>query len=64
MTVTISSRNPIIKNLMEAEEDPLTEEEIRAHYGIVEPLTGDALDAECMRIQQERNAEWKKNNVE
>lgn len=62
MTVTTSSRNPIIKNLMEDEDDPLTVEEIRAHYGIVEPLTGEDLDNEVMRIQRERNAEWAEAN--
>ena len=63
MTVTISSRkNKIIENLMNAKEDPLTEEEIRAHYGITEPLTGDALDDEALRIQQMRNAQWREAN--
>ena len=47
---------------MDAEDDPLTVEEIRAHYGIVEPLTGKALDDECVRIQQRRNAEWREAN--
>ena len=40
---------------MTAEEDPLTEEEIRSHYGIVEPLTGKELHDEAERIQALRN---------
>ena len=42
-------------------DDPISDEYIREHYGIVEPLTGDDLDKEVMRIQRERNAEWEKN---
>ena len=62
MIVTTSSRKPVIQNLMDSEEDPLTVEEIRAHYGIVEPLTGDELETEVMKIQQMRNAQWKEAN--
>lgn len=37
----------------------VTDEDVRAMYGIVEPLTGKALDDEAERIQALRNAEWK-----
>ena len=43
-------------------DDPISDEYIREFYGIVEPLTGEELDNEVMRIQRERNAEWKKDN--
>lgn len=43
---------------MDSEEDPLNEEYIRAHYGIVEPLTGDELNAEAERIERQRNADF------
>ena len=60
--MTTSSHKNIIQNSMDANDDPLTVEEIRAHYGIVEPLTGKELDDECMRIQARRNAEWAEAN--
>jgi len=60
MIVTTSShRLKIYNDTMK--DDPITDEEIRAHYGIIEPLTGKKLDDECLRIQRERNAEWEKN---
>lgn len=43
-------------------DDPISDEYIREHYGIVEPLTGEELDNEVMRIQRERNAEYKEAN--
>lgn len=39
----------------------ITDEDLRAEYGIVEPLTGKALDDECERIQAERNRAWKES---
>ena len=43
-------------------DDPISDEYIREHYGIVEPLTGEKLDAEVMRLQNLRNREWKETN--
>ena len=40
----------------------VTDEDVRAMYGIVEPLTGKALDDEAERIQALRNAEWREAN--
>ena len=61
MTVTTSSRRmKLYADTMK--DDPISDEYIRAHYGIVEPLTGEALDNEVMRLQQQRNAEWKEAN--
>ena len=42
-------------------DDPISDEYIREFYGIVEPLTGEDLDNEVLRITRERNAEWEKN---
>ena len=61
MTVTTSSRRlKIYSDTMK--DDPISDEYIREHYGIVEPLTGDALDKEAMRIQKLRNDQWKEDN--
>ena len=40
----------------------ITDEDVRAEYGIVEPLTGEKLDKEAERIQMLRNREWKEAN--
>ena len=58
MTVTTSSPEPTNK-LYKKGMTYITDEDVRAQYGIVEPLTGKALDAEAERIQGLRNAEWK-----
>lgn len=61
MIVTTSSRRlKLYADTMK--DDPISDEYIRAHYGIVEPLTGDELDNAVLRIQAERNAEWKEAN--
>lgn len=61
MTVTTSS--PRLKKYADTmKDDPISDEYIREHYGIVEPLTGKELDDEAMRIQRERNAEYKEAN--
>lgn len=61
MIVTTSSRKMNLYNDT-MKDDPISDEYIRAHYGIVEPLTGEDLDNEVMRIQRERNAEWEQAN--
>lgn len=61
MKVTTSSRK--MKRFNDTmTEDPIGDEEIRAHYGIVEPLTGEELDNEVLKIQQQRNAAWAEAN--
>lgn len=64
--MTTSSRrvNEIQDNISDERfEDPVSDEYRREFYGIVEPLTGEALDQEIIRLTRERNADWEKNKT-
>ena len=66
MTVTTSSRrvNEIIDNISDERfEDPASDEYKREFYGIIEPLTGEALDQEIIKIQRKQNDDWEKNKT-
>ena len=64
MTTSSPRINEIIDNITnEDHEDPVSDEFIREKYGIIEPLTGEALDNEVIKIQRQWNADWEKNKT-
>ena len=63
MTVTTSSRNPAVRNMIEQDGDEETKAFVREAYGIPDTVKDwKDIDDMAERIQKERNEQWRNSN--